>query len=701
MDILIPLITAIIELIIKLTGNKSFGNTYRKKWGILNNLPPRRTAGFVGRNEDKQKVHGSLRGEYSTISLEGPGGVGKSRLAIQVAYECYLASRWRLWPVGVAHFGVFIWASDESGTLTLNSLLDTIALTLETTNLLQLPLNEKTHQIKQQMGKKSCLLVVDNFETIVEKKEVQRFLNELPIQCKILITSREHEKFPDIVPIRVGGLSRVEGLGLIRSEARRLDLNALLAKSDNAFDELLEITSGYPLAIKWAIGQIKQAGQPLKGVIDDLRSGHADIFKRVFERSWDLLAKNKKDQKEPGLPDARQLLIVFPLFASPATLQALDEVSGLGKQTTYALGQLVNMSLVETSEDDIDNRRYHIHPLTRADILNRKEFVAGKKAAVQRMTTYYTKFLEPYRDWQKMDIDYSNLEPEVPNLYQAMNLTIENGEYMQAYTLLKRSTWYLFLLGSWDNLLDISQRILDATQKAGDELSRGRIQAWPISAVYRHRGQLELALEKTTEAITLLEKNKVFLAEEGQLIDAWRQHGRVLHEMKRYVEAGEWLTKAYNRYAELEKEKWGQLVLAINLAELEVAQDHLDEATQWCQVAETLRKLFATDQERQANIKIIKGQIHLARAKSPAEKEDTHQGHLSAAYAHFDQALQIMSKLKRLDGVADTSFWLGQVGLEFGNKKMARRNLSKAFEIYQQMGIHEKMVFVEKQLENL
>jgi TolA-binding protein len=60
-----------------------------------------------------------------------------------------------------------------------------------------------------------------------------------------------------------------------------------------------------------------------------------------------------------------------------------------------------------------------------------------------------------------------------------------------------------------------------------------------------------------------------------------------------------------------------------------------------------------------------------------------------------------MFELNCPDGIADASYWLAQVELKQGEKRKAQRNLSRALEIYQQLGIHEKVTQVGAQLEKL
>lgn len=675
MDI-IALITAVIELIVKLTGNKALGESLRKKWAVFNNLPHRPTI-FVGRAAEKQKIHRALRGRYPIISLEGPGGIGKSRLALQIANECYRASCLRFLSPFRAHFGAFIWVSDENQSLTLGGLLDAIALTLEEIALLQLPVEQKRHQIRLAMQKKPCLLMVDNFETIEEKGQIQQFLKEMPAKNKAILTSRERENFAEIVSLRVGELSQAESLELIRQEAQRAELDSLHNQTDETLEAFLQITSRYPLAIKWAVGQIKQEGLGLDDVAKALQTGHADIFQRMFERSWGLLSENE-----------RSLLTVFPLFPAPANLAALQTVSSLGESTSPALGTLVRMALVDASEQDLRNRRYAIHPLTRAYLISIPEYTTAKPTATQRMAQHFTSILEKYQDWRTEGTDYSHLEPDVANLYQSMNLCLDEGQYLTAYDLLGLSARYLFLQSSWDMLLAVTLRIVAAAEDSSNEIVKGHVLAWPITSIYRHRKQPELALKTIAQAVELLEKHREALEKEKFLVDAWRQQGRVLHEMGKWDEAKVYLTKAYERYRELPNNEWNQLMLSLNLTELEVAQNHIEQADGWAQKAEALIKQFK-DNERVATLELLKGQICLAKTEHQAASE------------HFNRSLEIANHLKRQDSIADSHYWLAQAELAANEKKKAKNDLLKAQAIYESMEIHERVHEIRKQLETV
>jgi tetratricopeptide (TPR) repeat protein len=158
--------------------------------------------------------------------------------------------------------------------------------------------------------------------------------------------------------------------------------------------------------------------------------------------------------------------------------------------------------------------------------------------------------------------------------------------------------------------------------------------------------------------------------------------------MERWDESKAYLTKAYEHYRALPDNEWNLLMLSLNLAELEVAQNHIDQADEWARKAETLIKQFKDD-ERVETLELLNGQICLAKTE-----------HL-AAIEHFNRSLEIAKNLKRPDSIADSHYWLAQAELAIKDKKKARKNLLKAQTIYDNMGIQERVQEIQKVLESL
>jgi hypothetical protein len=344
---------------------------------------------FVGREAEKARAHEGLCSRYSLISIEGIGGIGKTSLALEVAYECLQASQGGESPEGIVAFDSFVWTTAKDRDLTLNDLLDAISLTLNYPGIMQCPLEAKRFSVEKLLRDRSCLLIVDNFETIKDP-DVWDFLQGLPEPCKALVTTRE-QRLSHVWSISLKGLQEPESLALIRGEGRRLDLDSIVSAKDISLLHLHQATGGAPLAIKWAVGQIKQRGQSLDSVLRALHAGQAKPFEQIFTRSWDLLSL-----------DARRVLMVMTLFATSASRAAIEAASDIHHFTLdEALGQLVEMSLVDpTDELESRLRRYSIHPLTRS-FANRHLVQEGEfeRQAMLRLASNYVETCREAGEW--------------------------------------------------------------------------------------------------------------------------------------------------------------------------------------------------------------------------------------------------------------------------------------------------------------
>lgn len=407
------------------------------------NLPPRRE--FIGREAEKAQVHEALRSRSRLVCIDGIGGIGKTALALEVAYECLSTSRGDEPTDGIATFDGFIWATAKDRDLDLGDLLNAVARTLEYPGIVQMPAAEKKQGAVQKLLRTSpYLLIVDNFETITDNG-VREFLLNLPEPSTALITTRE-KKLLDARMISLKRLLESEGLDLIRSEGKRLGLSSVEQVEDHVLLPLYDATGGAPLAIKWAIGQIKQRGQSLDTVLRSMYEAEADIFAHIFARSWDLLSE-----------DARRVLTVMPIFATSALRAAIEALSGVHDSAlNEALGQLVEMSLADaTDELDLTRRRYSIHPLTRAFAMAKlQQEPEIQEAAEQRLVEFYQSFTEEKGGfWYRKE--FAQLEPELPNILAVVQWCLKHQLPKMGSDILHNILGLILVQGYWNDVLDL------------------------------------------------------------------------------------------------------------------------------------------------------------------------------------------------------------------------------------------------------
>ncbi|CAG0935156.1 hypothetical protein TFLX_03988 [Thermoflexales bacterium] len=634
----------------------------------LHNLPARYE--FAGREAKKAQVHAALRSRTPVVSIEGIGGIGKTALALEVAYEC-LATSAGTYPIGesaIAFTGI-VWLTAKDSTLTLNRLLDTIAEVVEYGGLIRLPLKEKQVAIRRVLQTQPYLVVLDNFETITDEG-VHDFLTNLPEPSKALITTRE-QRLPEAQIISLHGLTEIEGITLIRSEGKRLGLGSLERAEDTRLVELHQATGGAPLAIKWAVGQIKQRGQTFDIILRALHDAQGNVFAVIFDRAWALL-----------LPNVQQVLCVMSIFAAPVSRAGLQAACGFDDYTLdEALGQLLAMSLVDaTDELDLARMRYSIHPLTRAYAAARLKQEPGlQDVASQRLAEYYTTFTTQYGGfWSQAG--FIQIEAELPNILSLLRWFWDQTVNRPVASIFNNIIDFLIIRGYWNDLIAASHTALTLALKEADELNVARVRVKALAWVERHQGELDAAETHIQLALPVFERH----GEKLEFYYAQRNLGRIAEQRGEFERAEQLLAECLEFFQSVGDERHIYLTTA-NLAKVALERGDLDTAWALCdRVIEAARQF--DDPERIASLLKVMGEVALRR------------GDHQQANILWSEGLSHSQRANRLDEVADAQFRLAQIEIETGEMSTARQLLVAARETYQKLGFVGKVGEIERLL---
>ena len=350
---------------------------------LPHNLPAPTTS-FVGRETELEHL-----GELFTspdcrlLTLTGPGGIGKTRLAQEIC--------WKLVGSAGVQFKNGIYA------IPLSAVQDGSLLHAAIADALKLPgSSDPRQQLIQYLSDKQLLLVLDNFEQLTDvAPELVEMLQRAP-GVKLLVTSRHqlnlYEEWvfevggmPYPMPSDLSGWQNYTAIQLFQQRARRVNLRFSLEDNRECIISLCRILEGLPLGIELAsawvhalpcqnIVQLIEANLSLPDHhIHNLPSRQRSL-QAVFQYSWDLLS----EEEQRGL--AR-----LTVFYGGFTVQAAESVA---EAPPRLLASLVAKSLLRFSPDG----RYEMHSLLHA-------FAAEKLVSPDRAETqaahsrYYAQFL--------------------------------------------------------------------------------------------------------------------------------------------------------------------------------------------------------------------------------------------------------------------------------------------------------------------
>lgn len=235
---------------------------YTEPSKVINNLPAPDfdDTGFIGRTKDVDEIK-KLIFSNKVVSILGDGGIGKTSLAVKVAYD--------LMDMGdKCPFELIIWTSAKTTMLTskgieeiytaitdYTGLIDVIGETLDKT----LDKN-KLESILEYLELFKALIIIDNLETI-QSEEVRSFIRKAQTKCNIVITSRiglgELE-----YPRTLSGLSENECAKLIREIARVRNSELLMKLPQNTLIEIASKLYYNPLALKWFVSTVETGISP-------------------------------------------------------------------------------------------------------------------------------------------------------------------------------------------------------------------------------------------------------------------------------------------------------------------------------------------------------------------------------------------------------------------------------------------------------
>jgi predicted ATPase/class 3 adenylate cyclase len=396
------------------------------------NLPPEQTS-FVGRKREIEEIT-DLLASARLVTLTGPGGSGKTRLALRVAAGL----------VGRFTHGVFF--------VDLSPITDPTLVPSGVAQVLQVmedPAEPLVETLAAHLRDRRLLLVLDNFEQVTQARNTPRTIVSTAPKVSVLVTSRvplklygeqeyrvEPLPLPDPAGDSLEALRENHAVALFADRARAADHDfAVTAANAATVAEICARLDGLPLAIELAASRVKLLGpeallERLGHRLPMLAAGARDLPERqrtlrsAIEWSHELLGRSE-----------RQLLARLSVFAGGCTLRAVETVGNpggeLGIGTLDALGALVDHSLLRRVDGGRGEPRFLMLETIREYASERLEADEDP----ERMRRRHAEFVlavaeeaEPHLVAEDQAVWLDRLEYEHDNIRTALRWAIDTGE---------------------------------------------------------------------------------------------------------------------------------------------------------------------------------------------------------------------------------------------------------------------------------
>ncbi|MGD8585722.1 MAG: adenylate/guanylate cyclase domain-containing protein [Chloroflexota bacterium] len=407
------------------------------------NLPVQTTP-FVGREEEIATLSDLLaQPGLRLVTLVGPGGAGKTRLATEAA-----AQQTEHFEDGVFFVGL---APLDDADQIVQSIIEALSIAITSGENLEA-------QLLRNLRRKRLLLVMDNFEHLLDGARLVNDILSAASGVTILATSRERLNLTGESVLVLGGLafgdwrtpeevlSHSAGQLFVQSAQRSQPGFQLMPADVHYVSRICQLVEGMPLAILLAAAWADtispgEIAAEIERSLDFLETDLRDIparqhsIRAIFEGSWERLAA----------PD-RELFKKLSVFRGGFTREASVEAAGASLR---GLARLVNKSFLRR---DPDRDRYEIHELLRQFAAERLAASAEASAAAREAhTAYFTglmeQMIEPLRsERQKAALD--EIEADIENVRSAWQRLVSLGRATEINRIIE-TVWYFHEVRCW------------------------------------------------------------------------------------------------------------------------------------------------------------------------------------------------------------------------------------------------------------
>lgn len=626
------------------------------------------------------------------LTLIGPGGIGKTRLAIQAALQMAEAETGdgeRMFPHGVFFIPL---APLTSASLLVSTIADALDFSFYSGE-------DPGGQLLDYLRQKQLLLVLDNFDHLLAQPGVDlpaEILQQAP-QVKILAVSRERLNLQGEWLLPLQGLSVPEppprpapqedaawdgaetfsAVQLFLQRARAVSPDfSLQGEAKPCVARICRLVEGIPLAIELAAAWIRMLSCPeiarqIEHNLDFLTTSLRNVPERhrslraVFDYSWQLLP-----------PEEQQALRKLAVFRSGFQAEAAQRVAGASLPLLTALA---DKSLVRA-----DAGRYVRHLLLWQYAAEKLDEVPAEREQVQDLhCQYYAAFLgqrEARLNGGQQVEALAEIGQEIENVRVAWSYAIERGK-LAAIEQALESLFHFYDMRSWfqEGLEAFERAAARLAEEGGDEEAASRPEAEIVLARLQARqGWFAFQLGRQAEAEALLQDSLARLrrldtaAARRALVFPLNYLGAVYRHLGQYEPAKQHLQESLALCRELDDRPG--LSIAFNiLGQVAYLQGDYAQARDFCQESLAVKR-DTGDQWGMAFSLTTLGQVAYALAEYAEAKR------------LFQESLIIRREIADQRGIALGLNSLGDVALALHDYREAEALFQESQAIFNQIG---------------
>ncbi|MCE7986630.1 MAG: hypothetical protein DYG89_36110 [Caldilinea sp. CFX5] len=663
----------------------------------LHNLPVQTTS-FIGRTTELVELTQKLsHSDCRLMTLIGLGGIGKTRLAIELARQMI-----PIFPNGV--YFVTLAAINDAAQIP-QSITTALGLTVASDS-------DPLTRLLDYLKSRKLLLVLDNLEHLRDTPAlIATFLQAAPM-LTVLCTSRTRINLqvawqiditglmlPNVPSLAapltdeaIASLSQVEAVQLFSERAQRARHSfAVDAQNLPAILRICHLVGGMPLALELAAGWVplfscQEIAEKLSQNLDALTTTANDVPDRqrsvqsVLETTWQ------------QLDDATHYaLMALAVFRGGIQQRATAVVAAV---TVPMLTHLINHSLLRRLSPD----RYELHELLRQFVYQKLTLLPTlwQKAATDH-SHFFALFLAERRNLLSGDVAYkaNEIEREFENIWVAWRHLLQNladpagqseGAALHDLGLMVDGLYLFFDLHDRfrEGVVWFSEAIVQLAQPAlaqskAATLLRGKLLSRAARFHY-YLDQMEQTKQLAQQALPIATE----YAQTSEVAFCWMQFANIATYTGDHPTAVQHFTHAHNLYKQCGDAEG--IVAALNgLGVAQQSAGQLSQAHRYFQEAH--QRVLHLDHAMLLSISLNNlGETHLNR------------GEYSQALACLREALQINQRLASHEGAAFALRNMAAILTYQGKLTEAHQHILRARALFGEMGHHRGVVFSLLQL---